>query len=119
MNPKCYICGTELACYAGCSAHPSNWYCPNTDCPTVCTFASCDDIAIHPRKGEDINGNPLVYCDEHAILHDRRIRHPEARVKIMMNFATLRVELAELIDKVTTMEDVVLSEFNSLKRDNE
>lgn len=26
---KCEVCGTELKCLAGCSAHRNNWYCPN------------------------------------------------------------------------------------------
>lgn len=29
---KCPKCSKELECLGGCSAHPRNWYCPDSKC---------------------------------------------------------------------------------------
>lgn len=33
IDDECKHCGTELTCMGGASAHPSDWYCPNGECP--------------------------------------------------------------------------------------
>jgi len=100
MSDNCPQCGKATRCLGGCSAHPLNWYCKDTE---GCGWQAWGSRSINSLPSI----NPLSLVERARVLN-KRLRVSPAPI------STVKPIISELVDRVEELEGWIRAQHSAL-----